>query len=57
MLRHVIAADGQPLVAGKKGIMLGQNGLIVAEVPFEKAIKHHQQLSPYLVAMMDILTI
>ncbi len=47
----------EALVAGKKGIMLGQNGLIVAEVPFEKAIKHHQQLSPYLVAMMDILTI
>lgn len=47
----------EALVCGKKGIMLGQNGLAISEVPFEKAIKHHQQLSPYLVSMMDILTI
>jgi 6-phosphofructokinase 1 len=42
---------------GKKQIMLGQNGHKITEIPFEKAIKHHQELSPYLVHMMDILTI
>ncbi len=47
----------EALVKGKKGIMLGQNGLKIAEVPFEKAIKHHQELSPYLVAMMEVLTV
>jgi 6-phosphofructokinase 1 len=41
---------------GKKGIMIGQSGLKIVEVPFEKAIKHHQKLSPYLVEMMEILT-
>ena len=47
----------EALVKGKKGIMLGQNGLKITEVPFEKAIKHHQELSPYLVAMMEVLTV
>jgi 6-phosphofructokinase 1 len=41
---------------GKKGIMIGQSGLKTVEIPFEKAIKHHQKLSPYLVEMMEILT-
>jgi 6-phosphofructokinase 1 len=27
---------------GKKGIMIGQSGLKIVEVPFEKAIKHHR---------------
>lgn len=47
----------EALADGKKGIMLGQNGLKIAEVPFEKAIKHHQKLSPYLMSMMEILTV
>ncbi len=45
------------LIAGKSAIMLGQNGHKISELPFEKAIKHHQQLSPYLLQMMEMLTI
>ena len=41
---------------GKKGIMIGQSGLKTVEIPFEKAIKHHQKLSTYLVEMIEILT-
>jgi 6-phosphofructokinase 1 len=47
----------QALKDGKKGIMIGQSGLKMVEVPFEKAIKHHQKLSPYLVQVMEMLTL
>jgi 6-phosphofructokinase 1 len=45
------------LIAGKSAIMLGQNGHKISELPFEKAIKHHQQLSPYLMHIMEVLTL
>jgi 6-phosphofructokinase 1 len=45
------------LKEARKGIMIGQSGLKINEIVFEKAIKHHQKLSPYLVEMMESLTI
>lgn len=47
----------EALYKGKKDIMLGQNGHKIVETAFEKAIKHHQELSPYLVHLMEVLTI
>jgi 6-phosphofructokinase 1 len=45
------------LCNNKRNIMLGQNGHKIVEIAFEKAIKHHQELSPYLVHLMEVLTI
>jgi len=47
----------EALCSGKKAVMLGQNGHNITETLFEKAIKHHQRLNPYLLHMMEILTI
>ena len=40
---------------GKKGIMIGVMNNQVAFTPFEKAIKHHQVMSPSLLEMVSIL--
>lgn len=46
----------EALLSGKKGVMLGQQGLKVVSIPFDKAIKHHQKISPYLCQLMEYLS-
>ncbi|MCH2046038.1 MAG: 6-phosphofructokinase [Saprospiraceae bacterium] len=46
----------EALKEGKKGIMLGQNGRLIHQVPFEKAIKHNQGVNPHLQQITDILS-
>jgi len=43
------------LLAGKKGIMVGIVKNQVTHTPFEKAIKHNQEISPKLLEMVKIL--
>lgn len=43
------------LMDGKKGVMIGLIHNSVAHTPFEKAIKHHQDISPVLLEMVEIL--
>ena len=43
------------LLAGKKGIMIGVVNNKVVHTPFEKAIKHHREISPTLLDMIEIL--
>ena len=43
------------LIAGHTGVMVGQIHKEIVYTPFSKAIKHHQQISPLLVDMVDIL--
>lgn len=47
----------EALVAGERGIMVGQKHRSIDYVPFEKAIKHHQRLNPHLLDVMKILTV
>ncbi|MCP4438831.1 MAG: 6-phosphofructokinase [Aureispira sp.] len=47
----------EALAAGEKGIMVGQRHKNINYVPFEKAIKHNQRLSPYLEDIARILSI
>ncbi|MBR9921484.1 MAG: 6-phosphofructokinase [Bacteroidetes bacterium] len=43
------------LMEGKKAVMLGQIDKNIVFTPFEKAIKHHQELNPLLINMVEIL--
>jgi 6-phosphofructokinase 1 len=43
------------LMDGKKGVMIGLIHNKVAYTPFEKAIKHHQDISPTLLELVEIL--
>lgn len=47
----------EALVSGKKGIMVGQKHKDIVYIPFEKAIKHHQALNPYLDSLAKILAL
>lgn len=46
----------EALAAGASAVMMAQKHRNIDYVPFEKAIKHHQRLSPSLVDLMNILT-
>jgi 6-phosphofructokinase 1 len=41
---------------GRKGVMIGVEHRSIAYVPFEKAIKHHLELSPGMLRIADILS-
>ncbi|HFB99321.1 MAG TPA: 6-phosphofructokinase [Phaeodactylibacter sp.] len=43
------------LRTGKKGVMIGQIHRDIVFTPFEKAIKHHQEINPVLLNMVNIL--
>lgn len=43
------------LMAGKRGVMIGLVNNKVVLTPFEKAIKHHQDISPVLLEMVELL--
>lgn len=45
----------QALLAGEKGIMLGQLHREISKVPFEKAIKHHKKMSTVLEDLAKII--
>lgn len=45
----------QALIDGEKDIMVGEKHLAVQYTPFEKAIKHHQRVSPKLADMVQVL--
>lgn len=40
---------------GIKGVMIGEQNHQIVHVPFSKAIKHNQELKPYLAAIMKVL--
>lgn len=42
---------------GQKGVMIGQRHQAIVHVPFEKAIKHNQRLSPYLEELGRVLAV
>ncbi len=44
------------LRAGKKGIMIGQINGAITHTPFEKAIKHHQEMDAGMVEMAKLLS-
>lgn len=46
----------ETLLAGGKGVMVGVKNGEVALTPMEKAVKHHQEINPGLLRMMDILS-
>jgi 6-phosphofructokinase 1 len=41
---------------GKKGVMVGQINQEIVHTPFEKAIKHHQEINPLLLEMVELLS-
>ena len=43
------------LIAGQKGVMVGIVNNKVTHTPFEKAIKHNQEISPTLLEMVKVL--
>ncbi len=45
------------LLEGKQNVMVGLVNNQIAYTPFEKAIKHHQQINPQLLQLADILSI
>ena len=45
----------QELMAGNTGIMVGLQGRQISKIPFAKAIKHHQHISPFLVQLAEVL--
>ncbi len=47
----------EALLAGKKNVMAGVMHRDVVYTPFEKATKHHMEISPYLTELADILAI
>jgi len=44
------------LLAGKSGVMVGIIHQDIAYTPFENAIKHHQDLNPVLLEMVELLS-
>lgn len=45
----------EALLNGQKGVMVGSRHRATVHVPFEKAIKHHQKLTPYLEDLAKVL--
>lgn len=43
------------LLDGKKGVMIGQVHKNIVYTPFEKAIKHHQEMNPVLLGLAEFL--
>lgn len=43
------------LLEGMSNIMIGQKGREITYIPLERAIKHHQQINPVLLEMVEIL--
>ncbi len=43
------------LLNGQSGVMVGQINKEIVYTPFEKAIKHHQELNSLLLDMVEIL--
>ena len=43
------------LLDGKRSVMVGQVHNDIVFTPFEKAIKHHQELNPILMEMVEML--
>jgi 6-phosphofructokinase 1 len=46
----------ETLLAGGRGVMVGEKAGEVVLTPMEKAIKHHQDVNPALLRMVDILS-
>jgi 6-phosphofructokinase 1 len=46
----------ETLLAKGKGVMVGVKNGVVSLTPMEKAIKHHQEINPELLRMIDILS-
>lgn len=46
----------EALMAGSRGVMIGEQNRKMVEVPFEQAIKHNLELNPTLVKMVEILS-
>lgn len=44
------------LLAGKKGVMIGEIKGEIAYTPFDKAIKHHMEINPLLLEMVEVLS-
>lgn len=44
------------LMKGKKGVMVGQVHKKIVYTPFGKSIKHHQEMNPVLLEMIEILS-
>jgi 6-phosphofructokinase 1 len=44
------------LIAGVKGVMIGQVHSDIVHVPFEKSIKHNQTINPVMLDMVDMLS-
>ena len=44
------------LMAGKRGVMIGQVDKEIVHTPFEQACKHHQELNPIMLEMVNILS-
>lgn len=44
------------LMAGKSGVMIGQIHQEIVHTPFEQACKHHQELNPIMLEMVNILS-
>ncbi len=43
------------LLDGKKGVMIGTLHRDISYTPFEKAIKHHQEMNPMLLEIVEVL--
>ena len=47
----------EALLDGQSGIMIGMRDKKVVHVPFEKAIKHHQEIDENLLKLAEMLSV